>query len=245
MRWAERIGVPAMERGRKRERWSDGRLEGKNGCSRPPCSDPLSSFNSFSAEWLLSLYFYTPSINRPPQTHLCSLTKWHIDTHTHIYICTKTHTITDVDNDRSPAKPLWVIKCVWVYALCALYEFVCALCNLFQALQITCCPAVWPDHEGSSLALTQVWKCSSSLCFIFLRICHKWGDFFFFLHFIQTLINSLENSNGDNKKTITAHRIPRLLLSGEKLFISLPNTSVSLFYRQKYFIKAKKGIISN
>lgn len=75
LRWAERIGVPAMERGRKRERWSDGRLEGKNGCSRPPCSDPPSSFNSFSAEWLLSLYFYTPSINRPPQTHLCSLTK--------------------------------------------------------------------------------------------------------------------------------------------------------------------------
>lgn len=202
---------------------------------------PPPSTLSLQSGCYLSIFTLLPSTDRPRPTYVHSPN----DTHTHIYICTKTHTITDVDNDRSPAKPLWVIKCVWVYALCALYEFVCALCNLFQALQITCCPAVWPDHEGSSLALTQVWKRSSSLCFIFLRICHKWGDFFFFLHFIQTLINSLENSNGDNKKTITAHRIPRLLLSGEKLFISLPNTSVSLFYRQKYFIKAKKGIISN
>lgn len=69
-------------------RWTSRRLEGgmaaqgHPGPTPPPRHRPRPhpSFNSSEAEWLLSLYFYTLSINRLPQTHLCSLTKWQMDT---------------------------------------------------------------------------------------------------------------------------------------------------------------------
>ena len=67
------------------ERWTNWRLEGRMGAQGHRVHP---SFNSFALEWLLSLYFYTLSINRAPQTHLCSLIKWQMDpsqhTHTHV-----------------------------------------------------------------------------------------------------------------------------------------------------------------
>lgn len=96
-----------------------------------------------ASERLLSLYFYTPSINRPPQTHLCSLTKWHAGTHTHTQI-------TDVDNERGAVKPLWVIKRVWTHSA--------TFSRLF--------PAVWSRLIFFNLE-TFLWKWRPSLCFIF------------------------------------------------------------------------------
>lgn len=117
----------------RQQKKTDGQKEtdgwtGKDGRSRPQRSDP-SPIESFSPEWLLSLYFYTLSINRLPQTHLCSLSKWHTHTHTEI------HKITDVDNDGGAAEPLRVIKqvCLW----CTLRESERARCNLLQTLP--CC----------------------------------------------------------------------------------------------------------
>lgn len=85
LRWAERIGVPAMERERKRERWSNGRLEGKNGCSRPPCSDPPPpSTLSLQSGCYLSIFTLLPSTDRPRPTYVHSPND--TLTHTHIYI---------------------------------------------------------------------------------------------------------------------------------------------------------------
>lgn len=138
---------------REKERERDGQIDGwreewvlKATQFWPPTL-LRSSFNSFAVEWLLSLYFYTLSINRPPQTHLCSLTKWQMDTCGHTHTHSEKYTITDVDNDWRAAKLLRVTKRMYV-CVCIFFNVlfcVCALHNLLQMLQITCCPAVWTE----------------------------------------------------------------------------------------------------
>lgn len=89
LRWAERIGVPAMERERKRERWSDGRLEGKNGCSRPQRSDPPLLLQLFLCRVaVISLFLHSFHQQTAPDPLMFT----HQITHTHTYIYVQKHT---------------------------------------------------------------------------------------------------------------------------------------------------------
>lgn len=132
-RWVERIGRrPWSQRDRagtdrrSGRRTNGRRIEGEMGAQGHPALTTLLRSTLFAAEWLLSVYFYTPSINTPPRTHLCSLSKWHtahMDTHN--YRCRQ-----------------------WPQSHCESFLFLMPLygrrVTFLQTLQITCCPAPWP-----------------------------------------------------------------------------------------------------
>lgn len=146
---------------------------GKNGCSRPPCSDPPPpSTLSLQSGCYLSIFTLLPSTDRPRPTYVHSPNDTWTQTHT------KKYTITGVDNDCGAAKPLWVIRRVWVYF------YVGCMC-----LYVHCVTFYSPRESPAALLFDQrfdqEWFSSSlgwfrnvplkcaSLCFIFK------GDFKF------------------------------------------------------------------